>query len=233
MISRVALGQFNDSTSYYTSYVAAGVINKTNDRSSYVLNNASKFSISKKNISLNAVAAWIYGKQQTLLTNNDISTALDFNLYETFPHFYYWGLGTFDKSYSLKINNRFQSGAGIGYSFFHTKTLVLNISDGIIYEKGDRTVGDEFGRTKYETFRNSFRVKFHAVIAKVIVLDGSDFWQPSLSDKDDYIIKSNTSVSIKLQKWLSFTTSLTYNKLNLTHRENLLLNFGFAAEKYF
>jgi hypothetical protein len=225
--------QFNDSTSYYTSYTSTGLINKTNAGSSYLLNNALKFSVSKKNVSFNNINSWIYGKQLSVQSNNDVSSTADFNVYATFPHFYYWGLGAFDKSYSLKINHRFQTGAGIGYMIVSTKKTMINVSDGILYENGDLSVEDLLGRTNYETFRNSFRLKFRFSFKDKIILDGFDFWQPSLSEKRDYILKSTTSLNIKFQKWLSFTSSLTYNKFNISSRENLTWTFGLTFEKYF
>lgn len=228
-----ALAQFNDSIHYYANYTSTGTINKTNEGSSYVLNNNAKFNVSKKNMSFNMTTGWVYGQQQNNLTNNDVMSALDANLYKTFKHFYYWGLGLYEKSYSLKINHRLQTGVGIGYNLVDRKTAVFIVSDGILYEKSSFRENDELGRDQYETFRNSFRIKFHFIIKDRVTIDGSDFLQHSLSDKKDYIIKSNTSLSIKLQKWLSFTAALTYNKLNLTRRENLLFTYGLTFEKYF
>lgn len=225
--------QFNDSTYYFVNYTTTGIINRTNEGSSYTLNNGLRFGISKKKISFNNVNTWIYGKQFNILSNNDFSSAADFNVQATFPDFYYWGLGTFDKSYSLKINHRYQAGAGIGYHILTRKSISVNISDGILYEKGNLAVADLLGRTDYETFRNSLRIKFRFSFHEKVILEGTNFWQPSLSYKEDYIIKSSTALSIRLQKWLSLTSSLMYNHFNLSGRENLLLNFGLTFEKYF
>ena len=67
----------------------------------------------------------------------------------------------------------------------------------------------------------------------MIVLDGTDFLQNSLSKSDDYIVKLISNLSFKLNKLLSLTSSATYNKLNLTQKENLLITFGLSLEKYF
>jgi Protein of unknown function, DUF481 len=228
-----AFAQFNDSTSYYANYASAGVINKTNDGSSYVLNNALRFNISKKKVSFNTISSWVYGKQLNVLSNNDVSSAIDFNVYTASSKLYFWSLGTFDKSYSLKIDKRFQAGAGIGYLLINQKNIMINISDGILYEQGQLTVPEQPEPISYDTYRNSLRLKFRVSIKDRIVLDGNDFWQPSLSDKEDYILKSITNLNIKLQKWLSFTSSLTYNKFNISQRENLIWTFGLTMEKYF
>src|SRR6187549_1724526 len=85
--------QFNDTTNYYINYTSTGIVNKTNDNRSYVLNNNFKFSIYKKHLSFNTTHSFIYGKQQEQVTNRDLTSSFDVNLYQTLPHFYYWGLG--------------------------------------------------------------------------------------------------------------------------------------------
>jgi hypothetical protein len=232
VISKVAFCQFNDSVHYYVYYGSTGVINKTNDGKSYVLNNSLRFSISKKIMTLNTTNSWVYGEQQVHKTNNDFSSTLDFDIYKNLRKLYYWGLGNYDKSYSLKVNNRIQSGAGLGYTFIRTPTANLVFSDGIIYERSDLKNVDATSNT-YQTLRNSARLKFRFVIKDLLILDGLHFFQNSLSYKNDYIIKSNTTASLKLRKWLNLTTAVNYNKLSRTHRENLLITFGLTVEQYF
>ncbi|RAW01903.1 hypothetical protein DQQ10_08865 [Pseudochryseolinea flava] len=217
------------------NYTATGIVNKTNDGRSYVLNNNLRFSISKKRISANSSALWIYGKQNESRTNNDIIAALDFNIYERRQpaRFYTWGLASYESSFSLKINARVQTGLGIGYNIVDRPNVVFIVSDGILYEHSDLYQTPEGIDNDYETARNSFRIKFRWVIKNRVTIDGSDFLQHALNDRKDYIVKSNTNVSVKLLRWLSFTTSLVYNKISLTNRENLLLNYGLTIEKYF
>jgi hypothetical protein len=207
--------QFNDTTNYYVNFGSTGIINKTNDRDSYLLNNHFKFSLYKKHV-----------------TNRDLTSALDFNLYER-QQFYYWGLASYERSFSLRINNRLQAGLGLGYSVVDRENALVVISDGILYEKSDLYDNAEAGRNRYETVRNSFRIKFRFLVGNTVTIDGTDFLQHALSDGHDYIIRSNTNLSVKLLRWLSFTTSVTYNKLNKTRRENLLISFGLTLEKYF
>lgn len=226
------MAQFNDSTHYYISYGATGIINQTNDGKSYVLNNNFKFNVRKKSISLNATNSWIYGQQDHNLTNNDFVSTLDFNLYKGPPHFFYWGLANYTTSVSLKINDQLQTGAGVAYSVIDRQYAYLNISDGLLYEKSDLVVNDNT-RDVYSTARNSFRLRFRFEIQHLFVIDGIGFIQNSLSNADDYIVKSITNFSVKVRKWLSFTTSVNYNRVNRTQRETLLLNFGLTAEKYF
>jgi hypothetical protein len=223
--------QFNDSTHYHTVFLSSGSLNKTNDATAYLLNNSFKFNIKKKVVSMNFTNNWIYGKQDAGLTNNDFSTTFDFNLYKGPPHFYYWGLANYNTSYSLKINNQLLTGLGVAYSLVETKNAYLNISDGILYDLSDLVINET--RDVYHTYRNSFRLTFRFNIAERVVIDGSNFLQNSLDRKQDYIIRSTTNLSFKLQKWLSLTTSLNYNRVNRTQSENLLLTYGLTVEKYF
>jgi hypothetical protein len=229
----ICCAQFNDTINYYVHYGSTGVINKTNDGKAYVLNNNLRFNISKKKVTVNTANNWTFGKQRAVLTNNDFFSSLDFNIYKTLPHFYYWGLGTYEKSFSLKVNHRLQTGLGVGYNIIDREKAVVILSDGILYERSDLYDTPETGMNKYETFRNSFRLKFRLIIKEVLVIDGSDFLQHSLDDKKDYIVKSSTNLSVKIKKWLSLTASVNYNKMNKTNRETLFVNYGLSLEKYF
>lgn len=224
--------QFNDSITRYIGYTGTGVINKTNDGDSYVMNNNIRFNVRRKDVSLNAAAGWIYGEQNDRKTNNDFTSSLDFNLFKTFEHFYYWGLTSYEKSFSLKIDNRVQAGLGIAYNIVEKKTLFINVSEGVLYDKSDVFINDTT-KEKNNIFRNSFRCRYRWVIKDFITLDGTQLIQNSFSDGKDYILKSVNSLNFRLYKWLNLTTAFTYNKVGKTDRQNLLLTFGLSAEKYF
>ena len=232
LLSTICNAQFSDTTNYMVNYTSTGSINQTNDSRAYLLNNALKFGVRKKAISLNFNNSWIYGKQNQQLTNNDFSTSLDFNLYKTFPHFFYWGLVNYNTSESLKINSQLLAGAGIAYNIFDRPEAYLNISDGILFDSSDLMLANGIN-DRYETTRNSFRVSFRFNITKIIVLSSMSFLQHSLSDRHDYIVKSNAALSLKINQWLSFTTAYNYNKISRTSRENSLLSYGLTFERYF
>jgi hypothetical protein len=223
--------QFNDTTYHFVNFSSTGSINQTNNTNAYLLNQALRFSIKKKKYSLNAFSGYNYGAQNRILTNNDFTASMDGNLYHGDSKLFYWGLLNYTSSYSLKINNQFQGGAGIAYRFIDSATAYFNLSDGILYETGDLFL--DTLHDVYHTFRNSFRVMFKWAILDRLLINGSGFIQNSLSDGNDYILKSNLGISFKLRKWLSLTTAFTYNKFNRTSRENLLFNYGLAVEKYF
>lgn len=230
-LSLSSYSQFNDSTHHFIAFNASGNVNKTNTTDAYILNNALKFSIRSKKMVLNFNNSWLYGKQNRQLSNNDYIASLDFNLYQKDASFYYWGLGNYTTSYSLKIINQLQSGLGLAYNIINTERAQLNISDGILYETSKLLVNER--KDYYQTFRNSLRIYFKYSLKNVIVLDGIGFLQNSLNYKDDYIINTSSGLSLILNKYLSLNTSLKYNKITKTRSENLILTYGFKAEKYF
>lgn len=224
--------QYNDSLQYHLNIAATGNINRTNDGTAYLLNNGLKFGIRKKSISLNSSSTYVYGQQNKALTNNDFNTALNFNLYKTFPHFYYWGLLNYTTSYSLKIINQLQAGGGVAYNFIDKKEAKINLSEGVLYETSDIYLQDTVRET-YHTVRNTLRLQARFLIKEFISIETINFWQPSFAYSNDYIIKSNTTLGVKVKKWLTLTTSLQYNKISRTDRENLLFNYGVIIDNYF
>ena len=223
--------QKKDST-FYLNFFGTGSINKANNAVSYIFNNGLKFNIVSRSFTINTLNTWIYGQNQSVKTNNDYLSIADIDLFKSTRRIYYWALLSFEKSYSLNINRRFQSGGGIGVKLLTSPNAKLVVSDGPLYEASKLAKADVHGRTSYETVRNSLRIKFRFLIRDLFVVDGVDFLQNSLSDKNDYIIRSNTSLSVRINKWLSFTTTLSYNRLNLTDNENLLFTYGLSVEKF-
>lgn len=225
--------QFSDSVFHYFGFSGTGNINNTNAGTAYIFNNAVKFNISKKQVSINTFNGWIYGENNKTKTNNDFTSTVDVDLFKNIKRFYYWGLAGYERSFSLKIDNRLQAGAGVGYKLVDRENASLTLTDGILYETTGLPEPDQYGRTAYQTVRNSFRVKFRFAVRDVFTVEGTDFLQNSLADGKDYIIRSNTAFTMKVYKWLGVTVGVAYNKMNLTSRENFLLNYGLTAERYF
>ncbi len=231
-LSFASFAQFNDTINYHAGIDSKGTINSTATSRSYILSNAVKFGIRTKSFSSNFYGSWLYGEQDRVQTNDDYNATLNFNLYKTFPKFYYWGLANFTSSYSLKVNTQYQGGLGIAYSIMDTKKTYLNFSDGVLYEYSDLQQSDSVTDVYY-TFRNSFRLAFKFVIKDLVTINGMGFYQNSLSNSKDYIIKSNVGLKIKLIKWVSIGTTLNYNRFNRTGRENLLFQYGLDIDAYF
>jgi hypothetical protein len=230
--SQISFSQFNDSVHHRFAFSSSGILNKTNDLRSYVLNNMASFEINQKKLSFNTATNWIYGKQQKQLTNNDVSFYANVDYLKNIRPLYYWALVNFDESYSLKINYRFQSGLGLGYTLVKTPHFNLVASDGFVYETSDLT-DPVLGKDIYQTIRNSFRIKYHWSYRNVLIVEGTNFAQPSISSFKDYILKFNNTLSVKLNKWLAINASVGYNKISRTNRENLLITYGLTIDKYF
>jgi len=224
--------QYNDTTFHYVGLISSGSYNKTNSSTAYLLNNVLKMGIRKKDIALNSTNSFLYGDQNKKLTNKDFSSVWDFNLYKTFPQFYYWGLFAYNVNYSLRINNQLLTGIGIAYKFIDQPTRQINVSNGILYDYSDINLNDST-REIYSTPRNSLRLQIKWDIKNLLVFRGNAFLQNSLQDASDYIVKTDVSFSIKIKKWLSLTSALTYNQMTRTKKENLFVTYGLNIEKYF
>ena len=229
LLSATARAQYSDSVHYRLAYTGTGVLNQTATARGYVLTNRVAAGMRYPHTEANAALAWLYGQQGGALSNKDFTAALDFNRYLVRKRFYYWGLATYETSFSLRVRNRAQAGVGVAYSLVDRHdTAYLNISDGLLYELSDVTLPD--GRQDvYRTVRNSLRVKGRLGM-EGFVLDATAFLQHALNDREDYIIRVNAALGYKVRRWLALSTALTYNKINRTGRENLLLTFGLGLE---
>lgn len=232
-IQLAGFSQFSDTVNYHINFSGTGNLNRTNTGTTYLLNNTLRFQADKKKFSLNSYLSHIYGRNPTIKTNDDLLATLNLDILKGVQKFYYWGLTVFEKSYSLKVDSRFQAGAGAGYTFVNNDKANLELSDGFLFETADLSIPDKEGRTSYQTVRNSLRLKYRFIIKDIFRIDGINFFQPALNDGQDYIMKLNTNFSVKLYKWLNFTTSFYYNRQNITSTENLLLTYGLMLEKYF
>ena len=233
LIAITTEAQFNDSIHHYLKYSGTGNINKTNAGQSYLISNLLRYNFRKGKKAINFSSTYVYGQQDRELSNQDFNAAMDFNVFpKDSSKLYYWGRINYDKSYSLSINGRIQGGVGVAYNFFDNDKRFLNISEGILFEKSNLKLTDSTNNV-YAILRNSFRLRYRFTIAKVIVIDGANFFQNSLKDKNDYIINLSNNVSVQLRRWLNLTTQFAFNRTNNTGRENLLITFGLQAERYF
>lgn len=228
----LAQAQFTDSTTHYIRLSATGNVNRSNSAAAYLLANEARFSIRNRRTTLNTATAWLYGEQGGNLTNNDFSATADFNLYRDSSNLYYWALGNYISSYSLKIRNQTQGGLGAAYNFVNTATAWLNLSEGLLYEASHLNTGNA-ALNQYHTFRNSVRLSYRFTVNKTVTVNGANFFQPALGNGSDYSLRVNNGLGIKLTRWMSFTASVSYNQFRRTGTENLLFTYGLVAEKFF
>jgi Protein of unknown function, DUF481 len=221
----------SDSIRYHLAITSTGSFNQSEKSSTYLMNNAFRLNAVHRLFGVNAFGSYVYGLSGQSLTNNDMIASVDGNYYLHPSKFFLWILVNYTSSYSLQIKGLFQSGTGVAYDFIKTKENRLNLSDGIIYEKDNLFIDTAFDI--YSTFRNSLRFAFKWTIINKVVFEGSNFLQNSLSDKNDYIIRSNLALLINLNKWFSLTSAFIYNRFNRTGRQNILLTYGLRIEKDF
>ena len=224
--------QFSDSVKHYFQLSATGNLNRSNSATSYLFTNKARFKINNPHTRLNADASWLYGEQERNLTYNDFTTTADVNFYHDSSNLYYWALANYTTSYSLKINNQLQSGLGAAYNFVDKPSSWLNLSDGILYETSSLNTGNP-DLDHYHTFRNSLRLSYNFAVTKVLTVSGTNFFQQALGNGDDYIVRLDNSLGVKLNKWITLTTNLTYNRFKRTGTDNLLLTYGLVAEGFF
>ena len=224
--------QFTDSSKYYLGYSGTGIINRTERSKSFVFKNAIQGNANWQRVSINSMFSWVYGEINEALSNNDFETLIDLNYKPDSSKLVYWVLGTFDKSYSLKINRRFQFGGGLSYDIIRNSSLRINISDGLLYESGDLILASGI-EDYHNTWRNSFRLKYVLKVKDIFSISGTHFLQNSLAAWSDYNVKSASALNIKIYKWVGFTTVLNYNKVNRLKTENMLVTIGLSLQKYF
>lgn len=233
LFSTTIFAQFSDSVHNQLSFTGTGNYSKTNTAKTYLLNNSLAYKLRLKKIELNSVNGWIYGSSgDGGLTNNDFTSTMDFNIRKNTHRLYYWGLLNYTTSYSLKIRNQFQTGLGAAYKLWDEKTNWLNVSDGILFETSSITQSDSV-QVNYSTIRNSLRLLFHYQINKSITFDANGMYQPSLEYGGDYLVNAGAKVSVQLKSWLNLTSSLTYNKIGRTQKENLIVAYGVTLNNFF
>jgi hypothetical protein len=228
-----AHAQFSDSLTHRVRLSTSGTFNKTSDGLTYLLNNSGGFSVKKKQFVMNSNASWLYGGTLEKMTNNDVNASVDFNVYsKKVPDLYYWGLVNFTSSFSLKINEQIQSGAGLAYRIFNKEDLMFSVSDGLIFETSNIIQPDSV-ELRYETVRNSLRLQLNWKHKELVTVTGSGFWQPSLTYRNDHIVTSNLNVGFKVWRWVTLNTALNYNLISRTRKENFILTYGIAFERFF
>lgn len=211
----------------------SGNVNRTNDGTNYLLDNGLKAGVRRSRLELNEQMRWLYGANAGKLVNNDFSSLLDLNFFAgDSARLNYWGLANFSSSYSLKIDYQVQAGAGIAYKLVDATYLKVKVSDGILYETS-RVLPLNAAAETYSTVRNSFRLQVRANWGTRLGFEATGFWQPSLRIAGDYIINVQSSLSFKINNWLSLNSRMQYSEFSRTSKQNLLFTYGLRIEHYF
>jgi hypothetical protein len=98
----------------------------------------------------------------------------------------------------------------------------------VLYDQSDLVTNAD-----YHTWRNSFRFQIYLNVKDILTFESSDFLQNSFSNGNDYILRTTTTLGLKIRKWLSFTATYTYNEMHITNSDNLIFTYGLTVDKYF
>ena len=221
-----------DTTKFHITYSSTGSYNKTQSSNSFLFNNVLDLLEKNKSIAFNLSGTYLYGRQNSITSNRDISTILNFDYFKSPPikNSYYWCLLEYSSSLSLKVNTEKQFGFGFAFILINNPTARLTFSDGVIYDQNNVLLNNL--NINHDVIRNSFRIRYHFLINNIFNLAGLTYYQTSL-EKNDFIIKSTQTAGVKLNNWLSVGSSLTFNKYAFIQRENLLLTYGLIVDKSF
>ncbi|HVS92652.1 MAG TPA: DUF481 domain-containing protein [Mucilaginibacter sp.] len=232
---RARLSATKKDSTFHLNFAGTGSINRSANDITFLFNNDLKLGVEKNKLALSFDNNWIYGTDHHALTNNDYFSVLqaDWAKPKMRSGVYYWALASYNTSYSLKVNSQVLTGAGIAYNIFLDPNAWFGISDGVVYDHSDLVLPDSV-HLDYSTIRNSLRVLFHLVLKKnLLAMDETAFLQNSLRLASDYIVRSATTLSLRLNKWLDLTSSLNYNEQKRTEASNLVFTYGLKIDKYF
>ena len=192
----------------------SGYWNKTNTSNTSLYTLKTNNNISNKKYILYLDFNYTYGTQNKIfLTNNDLMVSTNINMRRD-KKLYYWYSAQYDNSYSLGIKFRIQTGAGLGYIIYKSDRFNINLSDGLLYEY-----------KTYDNYRNSSRLKM-IYKSKNLTFESSTYYQPSIIDNKDYVLKSTNTLNVSLKKWISIQFNFTNNYLSLTDKKNNLYTVG-------
>lgn len=147
--------------------------------------------------------SFIFGKQDGFLKEREL-------LLSTTPYYYKgrfraYAIGGYERSNLRGITDRVQLGGGPGWAFYSdTLGREVSVSNLIIRERTDFLDG-----TTQVTARNSVRLKV-AYSIKILTLNSTTFYQPSLANFNNYRFSNLTTLALKLTKALAVNFSYNY-----------------------
>ena len=147
--------------------------------------------------------SFIYGKQDGFLKEREL--LLNATPYYYKGRFRAYAIGGYERSNLRGITDRVQLGGGPGWAFYSdTLGREVSVSNLIIRERTDFLDG-----TTQVTARNSVRLKV-AYSIKILTLNSTTFYQPSLANFNNYRFSNLTTLALKLTKALAVNFSYNY-----------------------
>jgi hypothetical protein len=168
----------------------------------------------------------LYGQAGRVVYDRDVLITATTQL---FPNDQFFGHGTiaYDVSKRVKLESRWQAGAGAGVNILRMDGHSVSLAHAFVYEN-TRFNLDEGNRT----WRSSFRLKgSHRFFDRAIVLSHESYYQPSLQHSSDVRWRVVVSLDFPITKNLSLRTTMDNNheSVVLTGRKQDDLRWTFGV----
>lgn len=148
--------------------------------------------------------SFIFGRQDKRLKEREL--LLNATPYYYKGQFRAYALGGFEQSNLRGITSRTQLGAGPGWAFYSdTLGREVSVSNLVIREQTNFLDG-----RRQVTARNSARLKV-AWSVRILTLNSTTFYQPSLDNFSDYRFSNLTTAALKLTRQLAVSFSYNYS----------------------
>lgn len=179
-----------------------------------------------------------FGKEKA---DEDI-LSLNFLYFNPKRKFYPLVLGFFSTNFRRKIDFRYLFGGGVTYQILEKKDQWLKIALSSEYEKtrfgeNDFTLSEYDGKDNIETQRATLWLNgSHKVFKDKLIFTHESYYQPSLSDSDNYRWQTDLGLELPLWKYLNFKVNYTHTFesvviANQRRRDNIL-TFGFKIKSF-
>ncbi|MBN2136161.1 MAG: DUF481 domain-containing protein [Acidobacteria bacterium] len=167
------------------------------------------------NVVLSSKMRYLESNGEQIADKIDLQLLFDYMLGSKVTMFVY---GKPSRDLNQQIDLRVETAGGLKYDIvdnYRSDPAILNtdlsISAAMVYEITNREEAEEAEKL----MRLSLRPKFKKELGENLELELEFFWQPSISDFDDYRMLLNTKLAFKVSKSISFLLSFEseYNSI--------------------
>jgi hypothetical protein len=160
-----------------------------------------------------------YNNVSSKNNSNYVKLNDDLNVIINYTHFkhkrvFVWYISRYDNIYSLDIKRRYQIGSGLGIYLIKKTNIIIDISDGLIYQFN-----------MFSNYVNSLRFKIEFK-TDLLTFKNIIYYQDSFNEDKDFIILSNSSITYKVYKNLGLELKLINNFRNIENKRNIFYTIG-------
>lgn len=194
-----------------------------------------------KNAVFKTQNSYVYQEFGKVKADEDI-LSLNFLFLNPEKKFYPFALGFFSTNFRREIRNRYLAGAGVTYQAVYKKKNWLKISLSSEYEntffKSSLFTNSSYnGDNQIETLRGTIWVNGKYFLAKnKIILTHENYFQPSLTESDNYRWQFDIGLEFPIWKFLNFKVNYlhTFESIVIINQkqEDRFLTFGFTLKNY-